>query len=814
MLKICSKTTTSSNLDKQALSTVGVTSRKMFRNNYQGGAVVEIFSGQGKDPVAKWKLCGGPSAIHKEYNKEVKGFVYCLDGSSQTVKMQMPENGKMSLGLLQRFLVLQVNIPQCKDFSIELVLTDSEHLKRRLYLSTVHKELSATPLHAKIPFVGLKRSIWSTLCIDLVSFTGALFKGFLTLDGITLFATCKVRRIFTMKTEPTGMSHDDMFLSGAGLLDLIPRSCQFPPDVKHVTQVLNMENLPKAGLLSSDCVPDQSTSARPTGYRRSRPQGVLYTASGSRVSGPPPPTGRKSSAASDQMNRSVLFISNAGSPSSKMTQKVAAESESIAKLMLYVATLGSLQPHPPEDRVFDKQGSKKLQVYSAGRERRASSASLGAVPGGHRKRGKPREKCTSPPSRQESEQQPLTLTETTKHLTADECSCSPAKEGSGAAPTPAECLSCSVCPGLSGDMQVFSSWESNEGSEPQLTLQEEVFTFSSQPHSPKRGQGHGDQEKVEMEDDPVENRSGRRCEAQPEDDFIGSESDEDKSSTTLNPASPRSPSPTLDVQLVVHPESHNMERTTPTGLSPATTSMQSSSSGRAKAAEIAPTRCLSPSVTPSRQENKCVPCGSEIVNQVVDEKSSVSLSRRLLQEVKLNDSTQHKEEENNTPKPVDSSAYNLNLLTNLRTHGDDGDNELRMLASLKREQEEDECRASGLSASQIHHCNVSISMSTDDASTWTHISMPANQGHHYQKEMNPLLQSNPREWMDVLSPPIMPPSQLRRSGNTWNNLEDLIGGRDESLNEPEKEDEYLNLLYDPCLNCYFDPKTGKYYELA
>lgn len=35
-----------------------------------------------------------------------------------------------------------------------------------------------------------------------------LFKGFLTLDGITLFATCKVRRIFTMKEEPPAMSTD------------------------------------------------------------------------------------------------------------------------------------------------------------------------------------------------------------------------------------------------------------------------------------------------------------------------------------------------------------------------------------------------------------------------------------------------------------------------------------------------------------------------------------------------------------------------------------------------------------------------------
>lgn len=27
------------------------------------------------------------------------------------------------------------------------------------------------------------------------------------------------------------------------------------------------------------------------------------------------------------------------------------------------------------------------------------------------------------------------------------------------------------------------------------------------------------------------------------------------------------------------------------------------------------------------------------------------------------------------------------------------------------------------------------------------------------------------------------------------------------------DEEMLDLLYDPCLNCYFDPKTGKYYEL-
>ncbi len=80
-----------------------------------------------------------------------------------------------------------------------------------------------------------------------------------------------------------------------------------------------------------------------------------------------------------------------------------------------------------------------------------------------------------------------------------------------------------------------------------------------------------------------------------------------------------------------------------------------------------------------------------------------------------------KEEEDNTLKPGNFSCYSPHLLNGLQMHGND-DEELQMLASLKREHEQDECRASDLSASQIHQCNVSISVSSDDASTWTHIS--------------------------------------------------------------------------------------------
>uniref|UniRef100_A0A3Q4MYP8 OCRE domain-containing protein n=1 Tax=Neolamprologus brichardi TaxID=32507 RepID=A0A3Q4MYP8_NEOBR len=337
---------------------------------------------------------------------------------------------------------------------------------------------------------------------------------------------------------------------------------------------------------------------------------------------------------------------------------------------------------------------------------------------------------------------------------------------------------CSVQQGLPSDLKVWNSWESNEGSEPQLTLQEKVFTFSSQPHSPKRGQGQGDQEKMEMGDRQVQSKIGRRYDVQPEDDFIGSESDEFTH--------------THKVPLSCHPGSPNVNLTPPLN-----TGMQPHSSGKAEPG-LFPTRCFSP----NGLEQKRGPRASEKVNRVLDVSSSISVCRRLLQEVisVLLVINLKAEEEDETLKPVDSSHCDLDLLSSPQTQDDE---ELRMLASLKREQEEDECKASGLSASQIHRCNVSISMSSDDTSTWTHISLVCIVHVMVCVVMSVCFYGLfPREWMDVLSPPIMPPSQQRRSGG------------DESVNEEENEDEYLNLLYDPCLNCYFDPKTGKYYELA
>ncbi|XP_061905025.1 uncharacterized protein C3orf67 homolog isoform X4 [Entelurus aequoreus] len=744
----------------------------MFKHNYQGGAVVEVFSGQGKDPVARWKLFGGQSSIQKEYDKEVKGFVYCLDGSCKSVKMQMPGNGKMTLGLLQRFLAIQVKIPPDKDFSMELVVTDVGHLKRRLYLSTVHKDLSATLWHAKIPLSGVKRNIWTTLFVDLGSFTRELFKaaGFLSLDGITLFASCSVRRIFTVKAEPSGLSSEGI---------------------------------------------DQQSAARSASSQRTKPQAASHVAPGCRATAAATHSGRKGGSATNGLEK--------GEPYGRKTGFNLMHQQSTTDVGDSDGTSSSMQSHPSRSKVGNKQTpeKRKLRFLSVGPERLETP--LGPAHVDPCRRNETREKCSPPSSRLESRHKPLTQEGTREVVDEGEAHLcwepsdmrglnSPKSSTISPPPTPAESPLSPTRLASSPDPQVRSYWESNdEEPELQLALQKEVFTFSTPPNSPKRGQGQSEQ-KMETGSDGVQSPSERRCEAQPQDDFIGS--DEEKSSISLfHPTSMTGSIPDISeplpfTNLDSQPESQNSDQASAEELCSAVTDMHLDSRPCVPAEDEwnDSKQCHSSGVL--RQDLRCGSGGPKEVNQAVDRNNTLSLS--CLQEVSLEDPFK---EEDETIQPGDCGDWHLKPTSRLQLHEGD-DDELQMLASLKRQQEEDESRASGLSASLIQQCNVSMSLSSEDNSTWTHVTLPTNQGHHYQKEMNPVQCSNPREWMDVLSPPIMPPCLQRRSNEAGRRHQDLIKGREESENEEEMEDEYLNLLYDPCLNCYFDPETGKYYELA
>eukprot|EP00057_Strongylocentrotus_purpuratus_P003255 XP_003726266.1 PREDICTED: uncharacterized protein C3orf67 [Strongylocentrotus purpuratus] len=175
--------------------------------------------------------------------------------------------------------------------------------------------------------------------------------------------------------------------------------------------------------------------------------------------------------------------------------------------------------------------------------------------------------------------------------------------------------------------------------------------------------------------------------------------------------------------------------------------------------------------------------------------------------------------------------------------------EANMLASLKRQQleelYEDRNEGAANNSFEIHNYgDDDQSSSSDDTNTTMSTWKPPDnlrRGKGYQEEMNyaptgnPLMQSNPRDWSNLYSPPIVLPSEKKLqneqsqlspvnefgsgllndgAGRHKSTSSDVRGGERGGGGGDTEGEEELDLLYDPCLNCYFDPRTGKYYELA
>nr|KAF6310166.1 hypothetical protein mMyoMyo1_001848 [Myotis myotis] len=659
----------------------------MFKNEYQGGAFVEIFSAQGKNPGAKWKILGSPSVIWKEFDKEVKSFVFVLEGSSQTNKIQLPKENKQILGLIQRFLVLQIYIPLGQDFSTELLITDLGNIKRRLYLSTVHKELSSTPLHAKIPLFMIKRKIWCNLCIDLVAFTSEIFKGavFQSLDGIIVSANCKLRKIFTLKSKPQDTADKD---AGYGVpfptdepTDIIPRSCQLTADVPQVTQLLNMAKLRQT------------------------------------------------------------VIKFGGHPLSSAQS----------------ANLHIMHPHPPQEPSADKNHNRRrLRLKSTNRERTETPSDEWVFPNN-------------------DDHIPHLASSRQSLLGDDSCHTS--------------------------HLWLETSKESEQDQQAEETwiVPKDVFTFSSRPRSAP----HGKTQNMSPEGCPfILDLTEDTSVTQLEDDFYGEDSSEEGNYSVQD-----SPSPSGLTQLTLENMLGKAARwTSKEYLKSAYTEAEASESQNFLVQQIdrnnfqpslVPVPCLSP---PGRSSELSQNAPGPIIK--AKDQVPASVNKASLKEIS---------EEKLRPTPgvaeYDWRNYQPSQMS---------ESELQMLASLRQQQNddlEDTGASHGLSASQVDNCNVSISTSSDDTTTWNScLPPPVNQGRHYQKEMNPPSPSNPRDWLNMLSPPIIPPSRQPAEQNQ-DSSGSLTAQGEEDLSV-EEDEEVLTLLYDPCLNCYFDPQTGKYYELV
>ncbi|XP_032179825.1 uncharacterized protein C3orf67 homolog isoform X5 [Mustela erminea] len=700
----------------------------------------------------------------------------------------------------------------------------------------------------------IKRKIWCNLCIDLVAFTSEIFKGavFQSLDGIIVSANCKLRKIFTLKCKPQDTADKD---AGYGVpfptdepTDIIPRSCQLTTDVPQVTQLLNMTKLRQTeikfgGHPLSSAESDQFINKGTGNVRNSKNQDVCHIAFGSRVLGPPPLSGRR-----NNMRISTETVRSIGSKNNRSGQQSVAEdcvssAEMSASLMLESeeqadkenihqikqtipvrADLHVMHPHPPQEPSADKNNNRRrLRLKSTSRER--TEAHSGSSSGNKRNEDKATVALNSG-SQQSTEMNPSSPALQSPDQTADEWIFPENDDRISHLASSRQSL-------LDEDsyhashMWLEASKESEHGqlAEETQVVPKDIFTFSSRPRSAP----HGKTQNTSPEGCPFildlkEDTSLTRRDTESEEDFYGRDSSEEGNDSIQGSVSPTT-SPSGLTQLTLENTLGKAARWTDKGpLKSAYTEAGASESQNSLAKQIdrkdfrtsvVPTPCLSP---PGRSE-----ASQKTPDPVIKAKDRpahqvpASINKTSLKEISggklrpIPEVSKRREGSSclkgSSKKEYDWRNYQPSQMS---------ESELQMLASLRRQQNEeleDTGASHVLSASQVDNCNVSISTSSDDTTTWNScLPPPVNQGRHYQKEMNPPSPSNPRDWLNMLSPPIVPPSQhptdqhLDSSGSL-----SAQGEEDPSV---EEDEEVLTLLYDPCLNCYFDPQTGKYYELV
>nr|XP_054496072.1 protein CFAP20DC [Agelaius phoeniceus] len=792
---------------------------KMFRNHYQGGRFVEIFSAQGKNPGAKWKIFGNPSAISKEYDKELKGFVFVLEGNSLINKMKLPKETKQTLGLVQQYLTLQIFVPLGKDFATELLITDFDNIKRRLYLSTVHKELSVTPLHAKIPLFMIKRKIWCNMCIDLVTFTYEIFRGalFQSLDGITISANCKLRKVFTLKFKPPVTAEED----GTTIVtpgpyeasDDIPPTCQLNSDVPQVTQLLDLNEIHKTKMKCRE------KAVQETGILGNRGQGntcngktqdVSHIAFGSKILGPPPSSSRRTNAKVTKTlgSKTSCQLQNSGMPTETIPENERLE----------------LPLWPCNDSL--DQGGKRSTLQTIANEyqndpeiqTQKTSAS-----------GEADFQLTSPqvPSPDKDSHIRLSLKNATKptwEITNDpwvfperftESIQWDRKEHF-------EATGSSACCNLPSAQNASVEPPSRETADHQRS-KKEVFTFSSKPRSAPYGTSpnispESSISPLELEPDS----NGEDEQTKTEDSSEGTDSSEEdddseliQSAENIENSQSRQGTPDSavfkEIPLNKMPQGNeywkNKEHSK-YNFEEATLSKPQSST-MTKTESISFQRSLKPilSLSPVQSKSKSFRVIRNVSEETeryegVSDQFERSVSKTSLKKVSNGNSCLTAQ-----TCEYDRKKYQSNRLSS---------SELQMLASMKRQQNEELWDAGishGLSATQINCCNVSLSISSDDdTATWNScFSPPVSQQHHYQKEMSPLSHCSPRDLLNMFSPPAIPGSQQLEE-NTKSSAKQRPPGEDDP--SAEEDEEVLTLLYDPFLNCYFDPNSGKYYELA
>ena len=146
--------------------------------------------------------------------------------------MQIPNNDKLSLNLMQGFITFQIYLNTTKSFTIEIAISDTNNGKKRILLSACSKEFIINQLHCRIPIINIPTGIWINLSIDILSFVSECFKSqsFRAIDSICLSADCKIRRICGMRQLYT-LSEED-YLQGND--NVLPKGFILPNEINHI----------------------------------------------------------------------------------------------------------------------------------------------------------------------------------------------------------------------------------------------------------------------------------------------------------------------------------------------------------------------------------------------------------------------------------------------------------------------------------------------------------------------------------------------------------------------------------------------------
>ena len=216
-------------------------------------------------------MASGANSVKRVYEKDVKGYVYCLSGGAGH-KLQLPKTLKSSpndgLGLTQPYLVFQVFVPEGAHVSFEIGFSCERNVRRRIVLSTSFIEVKPHMLHCQVPLPPnlLPPERWTSLCVHLPSLARALFPensqsqgtlNFKAIEHVGIGATCRVRKVFTLKTAPrvdgvdTDQSNDrdsSLFESETSDPTLVPKGVDFPPSVNALTSVVYPSRLSRGAV--------------------------------------------------------------------------------------------------------------------------------------------------------------------------------------------------------------------------------------------------------------------------------------------------------------------------------------------------------------------------------------------------------------------------------------------------------------------------------------------------------------------------------------------------------------------------------------